>query len=339
MHRSPSRRAAAVGSIFVMIGLLALAGCHEDEITHAVVPRSAPPEKTRLVGVIYPHGPQTWFFKLMGPESAFEGVLDPFDAFVQSVRFTDKPDAPVTWTLPEGWKAEPPGDKVYAAFRIPDKALKLTVSVLPKKEEGEVFYNVNRWRKQLGLDEVSEAGLEALKKDKSIQELQINADVTTLVDMTGAARGKQTAKAPAWTYDKPEEWVEEPHPEMRTVRAEAIFKITGEGQTAEASVTALGGKAGGLEQNVERWCRQIDAPALGPDQLSKLPTITVAGRESPYVDVTGKKGRTIGAIVSVGDKTWFFKLNGPAELVEKQKPTFEAFLKSVKFDAGMGGEQ
>src|ERR1700730_17154747 len=102
MHQPASRRAAAVGSMLVAIGLLALAGCQEDEITHAIVPRAAEPEKTRLVGVIYPnpHADQTWFFKMMGPESAFDGVAKPLDAFMQSVRFTDKADSPLTWTLP-----------------------------------------------------------------------------------------------------------------------------------------------------------------------------------------------------------------------------------------------
>ena len=129
-----------------------------------------------------------------------------------------------------------------------------------------------------------------------------------------------------------------PHPEVGPVPRLAVFQVTDGDQKAEASVTALGGKAGGLESNVERWSRQIEAPPVGPEQM-KQATITIADRESPYLDLVGKKGRTVGAIVAVGDRTWFFKLTGPPDLVEKQKPKFEAFLKSVKFDGGMGGEQ
>ena len=35
-----------------------------------------------------------------------------------------------------------------------------------------------------------------------------------------------------------------------------------------------------------------------------------------------------------GDQSIFFKMKGSAELVGKQKPAFEAFLKSVKFAGG-----
>jgi hypothetical protein len=336
MHHPPSRRTAVL--IAVAIGLLTLAGCKEDEITTAIVPRAAEPEKTRLVGVIYPHGDQTWFFKMMGPESAFEGVEKPFNDFVQSVRFPDK-DKPPTWTVSEGWKSETASAPLFAAFRAGDKSLKITVATLPRKKEGELLENVSRWRGQLGLDPVAEADLPALKKNNQIQDVTINGDPATLVDMIGAGPGRKSAKAPALTYSTPDGWVESPSVEAGPVRREAVFDVTDGDQKAEASVTALGGPAGGLAQNVARWCRQIEAPELSPDELNKLPTVTVAGRESPYFDRAGKKGRTLGVIVSRGDKTWFFKLTGPAELVEKQKSNFEAFVKSVKFDGGMGAEQ
>src|SRR5438270_298031 len=92
MLSRPSATASLPPDVLVAaaIGLLALAGCQEDEITHAIVPRAAEPEKTRLIGVIYPHGDQTWFFKMMGPESAFEGATQPFSDWVQSVCFPDK---------------------------------------------------------------------------------------------------------------------------------------------------------------------------------------------------------------------------------------------------------
>jgi hypothetical protein len=38
----------------------------------------------------------------------------------------------------------------------------------------------------------------------------------------------------------------------------------------------------------------------------------------------------LGAIVPVGDATWFFKLSGPAALLEREKPAFLEFLKTVK---------
>src|SRR5947209_20071947 len=45
--------------------------------------------------------------------------------------------------------------------------------------------------------------------------------------------------------------------------------------------------------------------------------------------------RLLGAIVSHGERTWFFKLLGPAPAVGEQKDTFDRFLTTVQFhDAG-----
>ena len=41
--------------------------------------------------------------------------------------------------------------------------------------------------------------------------------------------------------------------------------------------------------------------------------------------------RLLGAIVPHGERTWFFKLLGPAPAVGEQKETFDRFLASVQF--------
>ena len=46
---------------------------------------------------------------------------------------------------------------------------------------------------------------------------------------------------------------------------------------------------------------------------------------------SGAKMRLIGAIVPKGKQTWFYKLMGPAALVEQQKDTFTKFLQTVKY--------
>jgi hypothetical protein len=339
MHNAVCRRTTAIGPILCVIGLLALAGCQDEKITHSIVPHASEPEKTRLLGVIFPHGDQTWFFKLTGPESAVNDVTEPFNTFMNSVRFTGKADAPVTWTLPEGWKEEKGPAPRYATFHLgpKEKPIELSVTMLGK-EAAAILPNVNRWRGQLGLAPVDEAGLAALTKD-----IKVNDGTAVLVDMTGSAGkkggGPMMAAKRSFIYQKPEDWLEAPHPEMGTVPREALFQVGEGAETAEVSVTTLGGPAGGLMPNVMRWARQIDAPAVAPEQMDKFPKIGIAGRESPYIDLDGKKGRTVGAIISVGDKTWFFKMTGPSQVVEKHKAEFEEFLKSVKFAGGPGGEQ
>jgi hypothetical protein len=333
--RSPPSRRPARRLIACLIGLLALSGCQEDQITHAIVPRAAEPEKTRVLGVVYPHGDQTWFFKMIGPESAFEGETRPFLDLVDSARFS-APDF-LTWKLPDGWKQHDVVKPLYAAFTAGDKPLKISITELPRKKESELLDNVNRWRRQLGLEPVTEADLKTMTKD-----LTINGEPATLVELVGSAApnkpmGGAASALPAaqgWNYKKPDGWVEMPHPEARKpVPAEAVFQAGEGAQTAEVSVTVAGGA---LADNLARWAHQVDAPPPDPD---KLPHIVVAGRESPYVDLAGKNGRIVGAIVDHGDRTWFFKMMGPADVVGQQKPAFEEFLKSVRFDEGQGGDK
>jgi hypothetical protein len=53
----------------------------------------------------------------------------------------------------------------------------------------------------------------------------------------------------------------------------------------------------------------------------------------------GKPGRMLGAIATVGETNWFFKLLGPLDPVSAQKEAFDAFIKSVKFTGDDGEKQ
>jgi hypothetical protein len=46
---------------------------------------------------------------------------------------------------------------------------------------------------------------------------------------------------------------------------------------------------------------------------------------------SGGKTRLVGVIVPKGQQTWFYKLMGPAPLVEQQKDTFTKFVRGVKY--------
>jgi len=120
---------------------------------------------------------------------------------------------------------------------------------------------------------------------------------------------------------------------------EAGFQVIDGGQAAQITITPLAGAAGGLLSNVNRWRGQLHLEAIGEEQLQKdLQEIQVAGAPGKYLDLTGPEAagqnrqRLLGVVLPRSQKTWFFKIIGPAELVEKQKPVFEAFMRSVTFD-------
>ena len=58
------------------------------------------------------------------------------------------------------------------------------------------------------------------------------------------------------------------------------------------------------------------------------------GLHLTYVDITSASAtapqRVLGAIVPLGDATWFFKLSGPAPLIAREQAAFADFLKTIR---------
>ena len=48
--------------------------------------------------------------------------------------------------------------------------------------------------------------------------------------------------------------------------------------------------------------------------------------------------RMLVAVLKQDETSWFFKLLAPADVVARQQAAFEAFVKSVRFDAGKGAQ-
>jgi hypothetical protein len=76
-------------------------------------------------------------------------------------------------------------------------------------------------------------------------------------------------------------------------------------------------------------------PEAGVGQT--LTEIDVPGGKAQVVDLTGtdartgRKARLVGALVAQGGQTWFYKLMGDEAVVEREKPAFTTFLKSVHY--------
>ncbi len=114
------------------------------------------------------------------------------------------------------------------------------------------------------------------------------------------------------------------------------FTITGDGATAELAITAFPGDVGGEVANVNRWRGQVQLPPQSPNDVqAAIQRVEANGLKIGIVDMTGtgsdgKPSRTLGAMVPHGGATWFFKLSGPAALVEKEKGAFLDYVKTIK---------
>jgi hypothetical protein len=332
---------------------LLLVGCQDEGIQRYKVAKPEPDDPAtmqRLLGAIFPRSADTWVFKLSGPALAIGVREEAFKQFLQSVRFSDKADKPIEWTVPEGWKQEPGNENRYATLRIGEgeQALEVTVTKLPPAAAA-IFPNVERWCRQLGIRPVTEDQL-----GKVARELKIDGAVGTLVDLTGPGAARTAAKPPpkkeppprkaaepSLKYSRPDSWVEAPDLAGGVVRMAAAFRVTESGKTVEITVTPLGGDAGGLLANVNRWRGQVKLGPIDDTQLRKdVQAVTVAGQPASYVDLLGPEGagreRMLVVVVPRGQQTWFFKMRGPADLVARQEAAFKAFMKSVQFDGGTG---
>jgi hypothetical protein len=143
------------------------------------------------------------------------------------------------------------------------------------------------------------------------------------------------------SYATPEGWQKQ---QKLVPMSVATLHVRDGDQLAVVTITPLAGEAGGLLDNVNRWRgRDLKLPPVNEEQLRQdVKTIRVAGLPGHYVDLTGpeaaggKRQRVLGVILKRGDRTWFFKMLGPAAVIEKQKAAFEQFLDSVRFAGDPG---
>jgi hypothetical protein len=119
----------------------------------------------------------------------------------------------------------------------------------------------------------------------------------------------------------------------------AKFLITGaDNAQAAVNVSMSAGEGGGLSMNVNRWRGQLGLSPLSQADLDKLVTsLDTAAGKAMLVDMAGVDGRTsqkarlIGAIVPQGSRTWFYKLMGNEQVVEKEKDAFSKFVQTAKY--------
>jgi hypothetical protein len=327
--------------------LLALAGCERDEIRSYTARRAAPDAgeaKVRLVAAVFENNGRQWYFKLLGPVDQVSKHAEDFARFLASLRFSDKPGEPVAWEVPAGWKKGPPAPLRYASFVLGPRGQAPEVTVSDLDKVSPLLANVNRWcRLNLGRPPLGEADLAAATKD-----IRAGDKAGVLVDLTGpGVRGKGVPRADQIdmhgrdrrpgplpiTYTVPPGWEETgPRASMGIVVLTA-FQVRQGGESAEATVLALGAMPGGPLGNVNRWRGQVGLPEITQAQLDKDPPagITAGGRKAPYYDFKGAARRMLLVTVPRGNKTWYFKLLGSAGVVGKNKAAFESFVQSVQF--------
>lgn len=178
-------------------------------------------EKNRVQAAILRRQGVAWFFKLTGDDELVARQKPAFLNVLKSLTFVDAPPrsgegtlppshppigggAPVgsgssataqnkpAWQVPAGWKEVPAGQFLVAKFAITgtgNEQAAVNVSTSAGAGGGLVG-NVNRWRGQLGLGELTEAEI-----TKLVSPLETGGVKASLVDMTGTdTRSGQKAR-------------------------------------------------------------------------------------------------------------------------------------------------
>ena len=101
----------------------------------------------------------------------------------------DAGPAQVHWKLPQGWLELPPAQMRVGSFSVTgDKDQKAQISIIPLAgTAGGDLENVNRWRGQVGLGRVDQAGFEKL-----IEAVQIAGQPGQLFDLVGTPPDEKT---------------------------------------------------------------------------------------------------------------------------------------------------
>ena len=129
----------------------------------------------------------------------------------------------------------------------------------------------------------------------------------------------------------PDNWIPKALGQMR----KGSYTVHGNGDaTADFSIIALPGAAGGFHQNVNRWRGQIGLPPQDEATIDAgVQHIESAGFHFDVVDFAGTGAdaqHVTGAIMTLGNDTWFFKLSGPDPVVAGEHDAFVNFLKTVR---------
>jgi len=304
------------------------------------------------------------------------------------------------WTVPKGWDEKPdPAGVRQASYAVTrgGRSLDIAVTAFPGNTGSELD-NVNRWRRELGLAEVTAEALKGLAKpvkigtedgrlyefvaeaprpdgkpaertlvaQLSVSELNVffklRGDAALaeeeranfhawIASVETGPRPPETAAAPAAPsgpapadmrgpvaspprtdlpkWSPPAHWQSAGEKPMRL----ASFDIPGDGGAkGDLSISALGGAAGGLLANVNRWRGQVGLAPWSDEQLAKESEVLKFGADSgTLVDLKGADKRILAVIMPRGERTWFYKLTAPDALVTREREAFVSFVKSVRY--------
>jgi hypothetical protein len=129
-----------------------------------------------------------------------------------------------------------------------------------------------------------------------------------------------------WTV--PQGWVQEPPRQMRV----ASFKTSLAPDAAQVIVSRFGaGAFGGMLDNINRWRGMVNLPPI--DDVKKQPgeKTKIGGADADAYEFVNDGQRLVVILIPRGEMTWFIRFVGTDKETTTQKPSFDAFLRSIQW--------
>lgn len=233
--------------------------------------------------------------------------------------------------------------------------------------------NINRWRGQLGLPPESEQQVTAGAQQLTVGGVtaylvdltgQQSADsgmggmnrpgppgagapagsrAAGPLPGGGPVAGPANGRPPAADASPREDFSATPPAEWKPGRVSSLrraaYLVTDADRKAEVTVISLEGITQSVGDNVNRWRQEIGMEPLPTDAAAaSTEEITIGGRPGRIVQLLGNPDKepgeaTLAAMVVEPTASWFFKLRGDRQLVQREHPKFLKYLETVKFGA------
>lgn len=158
------------------------------------------------------------------------------------------------------------------------------------------------------------------------------ADLAAGGDAGAGSGGPGSAGPGPLRYEVPEGWSDEGPASMRAVNLRS--------GTSQCYVILLGGEAGGLLNNLNRWRGEVGLDPLAEADLTSLDRVPILGREAALLDVRGDYSgmgsggganyRVFGVALIRDDVSVFVKMVGPEEELAEQREAFLEFVSSLE---------
>jgi hypothetical protein len=193
------------------------------------------------------------------------------------------------------------------------------VGAIASDENGTAFYKLR-----------GNAALVGTEKENFLKWVSASRGGTSAAAPTDATTpaAPTDSQTPQIKWELPAGWSATPPSTMRY----ASFAAEKNGEKADISVVTFPGDGGSDVDNVNRWRQQIGLPAVGEELLKPMIAAVHAGNvHIDVIDMSGPSARLIAGWTRHDGHAWFFKMTGPPQLIEEEKPKFMAFLQSIRF--------